>query len=240
MLNRSLLMISLKVDFDKAGKFNDFYHHRYIPRLLEVVPELVSARRYEEHNVEGSLRWYVRQFLTIYEIASEEVIEQAVRGLERPGRDAERAEWARWVSSSVHDVSRTVYRPVYTHPRSPTDGTFAGRPFFMVSVEVRSESESEFNQFYHSQYLPKVMADGPTWAACRRYKSEGRSPARYITVYEVPSLAELGECLAQLRSPSRQSENLLWHRWQSGDAPAIVWEDATSFKPIFRLPGEMP
>lgn len=237
MASRSLLMISLKVDFDKAGEFNDFYHHRYIPRLLEVVPELVSARRYEEYNVDGSLRWYVRQYLTIYEFASEDVIEDGVRALERPGREAERAEWTRWIDSSVHEVSRTVYRPVYAHPRAPADGPFASRPFFMVSVEVRPERESEFNQFYHGVYLPRVLADGPTWAACRRYKSEGRSPTRYITVYEAPSVAEFSECLAQLRSPSRQSENLSWHRWQSGDAPAILWEDAASFKPIFRCPG---
>lgn len=231
-----LMIVALSVDPDKEASFNDFYHHRYIPNLLRVVPEFVSAKRYEEFNVEGSLRWFTKRFLTVYELASEEAIEAALTGLERKERDEDRAEWDRWRATGLHDVTREVYRTIYTHPRTTWDGPFGSRPFFMVSVEVQSARRAEFDDWYKTAYLPKNLADVPTWAACRRYASVGRTPARAHTIYEAWNEAGLKESLSLMRAPHRLGDNASWHAWDSGDHPAITWEDAASFKPIFRYP----
>ncbi len=106
----------------------------------------------------------------------------------------------------------------------------------MVSVEVIPEKEKLFNDWYETIYLPRNLADVPTWAACRRYISQGKTSARYYTIYEAWNLAGLQESLEFMRAHYRLKENISWKQWDTGENPAITWEDATSFKPIFRYP----
>jgi hypothetical protein len=72
--------------------------------------------------------------------------------------------------------------------------------------------------------------------ACRRYSSEGRAPQRHLTIYEAPDLPGLDDALDTMRAPFRMTENMAWKQWDTGDNPAITWEDAATFKPIFRKP----
>lgn len=234
MSDKPVLIVSLRVAPEKEAEFNAFYHHRYIPKLLETVPEIVSARRYEEYGVAGSLKWFTKRFLTVYEIASEAAVEQALAGLTRPGREQERAEWERWKATALMEVSRVAYRQSYCHERRPLDGAFGSRPFFMVTVEVRPAAALEFRSWYEEDYLPKIMADVPVWIACRRYASIDRNPVHHHTIYEVSSLADLEEAFTLMRSPHRYGSNAAWDRWVG---PAITSQDASSYRPIFRRPG---
>jgi len=234
MSGNPIMIVSLRIAPEKEAEFNEFYHHRYIPKLLEVVPEIRVARRYEEYGVAGSLKWFTKRFLTVYEIASEAVLDAAIEGLSRPGREAERAEWDKWKASYMKDLSRVAYRQTYAHERVPGEGIFGSRPFFMVTVEVKPEADAEFRSWYEREYLPKIMADVPTWAACRRYTSADREPVHVHTIYEVRSLGDLEESFALMRSPHRYSSNAAWDAWVG---PAIVSQDASSYRPIFRRPG---
>jgi hypothetical protein len=126
------------------------------------------------------------------------------------------------------------YRQTYVHQRVPCDGIFGSRPFFMVTVEVKPETEPEFRSWHEGEYLQKIMADVPTWAACRRHTSAGREPVHINTIYEVQSLKDLEESFALMRSPHRYSSNAAWDEWVG---PAIVSQDASSYRPIFRRPG---
>jgi len=234
MSGNPIMIVSLQVAPEKEAEFNEFYHHRYIPKLLEVVPEMVCAHRFEEYGVAGSLKWFTKRFLTIYEIASEAVLDRALAGLSRPGREDERSEWARWKAEYLKDVNRVAYRQTYAHERTPIGGPFGGRPFFMVTVEVQPESEPSFRSWYEGEYLPKIMADVPTWVACRRYTSTDRDPVHYLTIYEVLSLGDLEESFRLMRSPHRYGSNAEWDQWVG---PAIMSQDASSYRPIFRRPG---
>jgi hypothetical protein len=231
---KPIMIVSLRVAPEKEAEFNEFYHHRYIPKLLEVVPEFRAARRYEEYGVAGNLKWFTKRFITVYEIASEAVLSQALEGLSRPGREEERAQWARWKAEYLKDVTRVAYRQTYAHERVSWDGPFGSRPFFMVTVEVRPEVEPAFRSWYEGEYLPKIMADVPAWVACRRYTSVDREPIHYHTIYEVQSLQDLEEAFALMRSPHRFSSNAAWNDWVG---PAITAQDASSYRPIFRRPG---
>jgi hypothetical protein len=231
---KPIMIVSLRVAPEKEAEFNEFYHHRYIPKLLEVVPEFTAARRYEEYGVAGSLKWFTKRFITVYEVASEAVLSQAVEGLSRPGREEERAEWGSWKAEYLKDVSRVAYRQTYAHERVPWDGPFGSRPFFMVTVEVKPDTEPTFRSWYEGEYLPKIMADVPAWAACRRYMSVDREPVHFHTIYEVQSLQDLEEAFALMRSPHRYSSNAAWDDWVG---PAITAQDASSYRPIFRRPG---
>jgi hypothetical protein len=83
-----------------------------------------------------------------------------------------------------------VYHETYQHEREQWDGPFGSRPFFIVTVEVKPEVEPEFRTWYEGEYLPKIMVDVPTWAACRRYTSVDLIPTRYLTVYEALSRSD--------------------------------------------------
>ena len=74
------------------------------------------------------------------------------------------------------------------------------------------------------------------WAGCRRYCSTGRTPARYLTIYEANDLLGLDHGLEMMRAPFRLKKNMSWKQWDTGSDPAITWEDAAMFKPIFRTP----
>lgn len=78
--------------------------------------------------MEGTLRWFKRRFLTIYEFASESVIDQGLKGLGRPGRTREVEEWERWKTNHLSDVTSVVYTETYAHPRRTGDGPFGGHP----------------------------------------------------------------------------------------------------------------
>ena len=106
----------------------------------------------------------------------------------------------------------------------------------MVSVELDAERAHQFHDWYEEDYLPKNVADVPSWVACRRYSSEGREPARHLAIYEAFDLPGLDESLDMMRAPFRMAENMSWKRWDSGGRPAITWEDAATYKPIFRKP----
>jgi hypothetical protein len=237
MTARTIIVVRVSVDHTREREFNEFYHHRYLPSVLRTVPEINAAWRYTEHNVDGSLRYYIKEDLTIYSCAEGVSGEEVLLALQdRPGREAEKEEWASWESHfRVHEKA-TVYQQRYQHPRCALDGPFGSKPFFMVSVEVREEEEKTFNTWYESDYLPCNLSDVPTWVGCRRYCSRGRSTPRTLTIYEAADLAGLATSLESMRAPHRLGENASWKKWDTGKSPVITWEDAASYRPIFRYP----
>lgn len=238
MSNKALVIVGLSVNTEREAEFNQFYHHQYIPNIMRVIPELKLARRYQEHNVEGSLRYYNKKYLTIYECASEAMAQKALEAIKnRPGREKERVQWNEFQASSLYHLeSACIYTQTYAHRRVALESHWGSRPFFMVSVEVQPDQQKQFDAWYEQDYLPKNIADVPTWTACRRYTSQGKVPTRQLTIYEAADLAGLQTSLELMRSYHRLQENASWKQWDTGENPAITWEEASSFKPIFRYP----
>lgn len=229
-----LYVLSLRVDPDHEAEFNRYYHREHIPAVFGAVPELRSARRYEQFGVDGSLQWYERRFLSIYEVDPSADLERFnTRGV-LPADHPERANWERQ-SRHTHDVDRRVFRQVWKHPRTAWDGPFGSRPFFCVTADIDAADEPEFAAWYHGDYLPKNVAEVPGWVAVRRYESlpGGAAPRRTFVVYEAADEPALARCLAAMRTGSRIDENLAWHRWDD----AIGYQDAATFRPIYRAPG---
>ena len=230
-----MIVVSFRLDVEKEAAFSEFYHHRYLPELMRGVPAIKSVRRYQEHHVTGSLRYYRKQFLTFLECGMPHLALQALDKWN--GGTALRGEWERWCADAADELEPAcLYLQRWAHPRMPVDGPFGSRPFFMVSVELRPGREQPFHDWYENDYLPKNVADVPSWVACRRYSSAGRDTARHLAIYEASDLAGLDESLDMMRTPYRMAENMAWKRWDSGDEPVITWEDAATFKPIYRRP----
>lgn len=233
-----LIVVCLAVAPEDEAEFTAFYHHRYIPKLMSLFPEIASARRYVEHNVDGTLRYYAKQQMTLYQLREDaDATDVLAEFSTRSGREAERSEWAHWAKHRLHNLQPAcVYRERYTHPRTPPNGGVFVGPFFMVSVETRPELKDRFEHWYERTYLPCNVADVPLWSGCRRYESVGRAPRRQLTIYEAADTTSLAGALEQMRAPHRMAENASWKDWDTGTDPAILDEDATSFRQILRYP----
>jgi len=226
-----IVMVAFRLDVEQEAPFSEFYHHRHLPTLMRRAPAIRSVRRYQEHHVTGSLKYYRKQFLTLLECDRADAAREALAAM------ADDPDWKRWRDTAITEYDGPcVYRRRWEHPRMAWDGDFGSRPFFMVSVELDETRAQPFHYWYEQDYLPKNVADVPSWVACRRYSSEGRQPARHLAVYEAFDLAGLDASLDAMRTPFRMAENMAWKRWDTGDRPVIVWEDSATYKPIFRRP----
>lgn len=228
------MMITLGVAPEKEGEFNEFYHHRFLPGLLVSAPEVRTITRYEELNISGSLRWYTKQFLTIYEFTNEADISKADEIFKRDGLRDLVTEFQTWKTNDLRNFSRVNYLPRWQHERGCEDGRFGSRPFLLWSVEMKPESDEKFQDWYENDYLPLQIADVPGWSSCRRYSSSGREPRRHLTFFESQDENALMRSFEDLRALHRTTQNREWKRRVEA---GVTWHDATSFRCIFRRPG---
>lgn len=231
-----VMIVSFSIDASKQAAFDDFYQHEFLPALLANAPEIKAISRYEEFGVDGSLRWYDRQYLTIYEFVSAEGKAAGDAMFGRPALAKELKEFKRWKDSELKNFARRNYDCIYEHPRRPA-AYFGNQALFIVTCEIKPELEADFHKWYHGHYLPKNLADVPTWSACRRYKADAcgdGSPARYLTICQSNDEAALGRSLELMMAHHRLKENEAWHQWVG---KSIINQDAGSFRSIYVLPG---
>jgi hypothetical protein len=231
---KPILLVAMNVPPEKESEFNSFYHHKFLPEMLNAAPEITSIRRYEESGTSGTLRWYNKQFLTIYELASDDVIDKVDELFERPSMVDLVGEFRQWKANHLRNFSRIVFRNSWSHARAAADGPFGGRPIFIWAHEMKSEMDQPFQEWYQNHYLPLQVADIPCWSACRRYESVGRDQTRRITVFEEPDDQLLQRCLNDLRAGHRVKENF---EWQRRVEQAVLWQESGSYRIIYRRPG---
>lgn len=102
-----ILLVSLKVAPEKEQEFNHWYQDLYIPKLLNLIPEFLSARRYVSTG-DGE-----RHYLTVYEFADEASMEKAMKALGNPARAKDREEWHQWEETYLKDMTDGTFRQVY-------------------------------------------------------------------------------------------------------------------------------
>ncbi|MBX9688498.1 MAG: hypothetical protein K2X27_17445 [Candidatus Obscuribacterales bacterium] len=234
MAEHPIMVVSLTVPPEKVSEFDAFYQHRFLPAILRESPEVKAIRRYEEAAVSGTLRWYNKQFLTIYELESEEALEKVDDIFTRPALVDLIREFQQWKNNHLRNFSRISYLNSWTHERSPLDGAFGSRPIFIWAHEMKSELDESFQDWYENDYLPLQVADIPGWSACRRYKSVKRDSLRRLSIFEAADDEMLNRCLEDLRSDHRAREN---YEWQRRVEQAVTWQDAASFRITYRRPG---
>lgn len=232
-MDKAIMVISFSVNPDVEATFNSFYHRSFLPHLLRHSPEIVNVRRYEEFGMGGSLRWYNKQFLTIYQLSENAVIDNVNAIFEKESVADVVKEFRKWKDTSLRNFSRITFINTWIHARKSSDEGFAGQPFFLWQLEMKPEMDGEFQEWYEREYLPLQVAEIPTWTRVTRYKSIDRQPQRHLTFFQSATEDSLQRCLTDIRSTHRIEENL---KWQQRVEPAVTWQDATSFRPIFRWP----
>lgn len=234
MAENPIMIVNLSISPEEEAAFNEFYHHKFLPEMLKAVPQILSIRRYEELGIGGTLRWYDKQFLTLYELAPDTNLEKVDGFFALPVLHKVMEEFSAWKTKSLRNFSRITFRPRWTHERKAADGQFGSRPFFLWAHEMKPDLDRGFQSWYENEYLPLQIADIPSWSMVHRYTSVNREPVRHLTFMEAATEEVLIRCLTDLRAGVRISEN---YEWKKRVDAAVNWHDATSFRPIYRRPG---
>lgn len=198
---------------------------------MQASPELDSIRRYEEFGVGASLRWYNKQYLTIYQLVDEEAVTRADAIFQSAAVESVVKRFREWKEKSLRNFSRITFVQTWAHKRRTADD-FSG-PFFLWQHEMKPELDADFQKWYQDEYLPLQIADIPTWSGCRRYTSHATEQVRRLTIFETADEPALARSEEDLRAPHRIQAN---YEWQRRVEAAVTWHDASSFRPILRLP----
>jgi hypothetical protein len=225
------MLVNFSVPPDVTPEYTRFYHHEFLPCLMEHSPAIFNIRRYEEFGVGGTLRWYNKQYLTIYQMHEGTTAKDGDEIFQNPAVAGVLKRFKEWKEKSIFNFSRIMFERSWTHKRQDTE-PFSG-PFFLWQLEMKPEHDLEFKRWYENDYLPLQVADIPTWASVRRYQSQGQTPVRHLTCFEAAHEPGLLRSIEDLRSNHRIEQN---YEWQKRVEPAVSWHDASSFRPIYRLP----
>jgi len=108
-MSKPLLIIRFNIKAEKEKEFNEWYN-AYIPRFMKQVPEIVSAKRVV------SINGGQKEYMSIYEIESEEKIEVALKKIsgDDPNRKKDSAEWHEWEECCLSNIYDGVYKTIYT------------------------------------------------------------------------------------------------------------------------------
>ncbi|MDO8596075.1 MAG: hypothetical protein Q7R45_05580 [Sulfuricaulis sp.] len=165
----------LAVGFDYSGssedEFNDWYDTEHIPQRLRV-KGFVNAERWvgaDDPKIS----------LVTYDLASPGVL-QSASYLAIAG--ANLSPWSRRVAAKCRRIGRFVAEQIV--PGSQAAPQNAGGLLF-VGMNVEPRAEDEFNDWYDTEHLPRLMAV-PGCLCARRFRAAGGSH-KYIAIYHLES-----------------------------------------------------
>ncbi|MGE0683061.1 MAG: hypothetical protein AB7P69_19430 [Candidatus Binatia bacterium] len=165
---QGLLAVWTDVAPEAEREFNEWYNTEHIPQLLGV-PGFLSGRRYQA--VEGEPK-----YLALYELAIPEVLKtDAFRQVrESP------TEWSKKIIPLFRNTAIGEYRQIFSCSNHPApEAEFV----LTVRLNIPTEKEEEFNQWYNIDHLPALVGV-PGVAGARRYQAVAGDP-KYLAVYEM-------------------------------------------------------
>lgn len=232
-LSNPIMFVSFSIAPDLEVDFTRFYQREFLPVLLRHSPQILNVRRFEEFGVSASLSWYGRQFLTIYELRSDDVMDNIDEVFANENLREVVDTFRSWKDRAIKNFVRRNYRNTWRHARGAEHkATFSG-PLFLWQTEMKPAYDSDFQNWYEDDYLPVQVAEIPTWTEARRYKSVGGDTTRHLTVFECANEGQLERSLLDLRGPNRLEQNQIWH---TKVMEAVSWQAASSFRPTYRWP----
>ncbi|KAK1232429.1 hypothetical protein PQX77_004459 [Marasmius sp. AFHP31] len=139
----------------------DWYDNEHSPARL-TVPGFYNALRYKAVDSQKP------SYLTLYDISEPSI----ANGPDFEALRARASERDTAMLGKVQFLNRRTYELIeepYTRPET-TDASLPGKFVLMVSYEIKSDFEEEFNRWYKEEHIPEYLAKVPDWLRCRRYK----------------------------------------------------------------------
>ncbi|CAN5173235.1 hypothetical protein BH11CYA1_BH11CYA1_11310 [soil metagenome] len=236
-----VMIVSFSVEADQAAEFDRFYHHQFLPKLLSISPEIKNIARYQADSP-GAANTVAGQYLTVYELSGSDALKLTDQIFERTGFADELAQFKKWKEKALKNFSRTNYQAIYEHQRRAYGGHFGRCPMLFFSSEMKAQDADAFRQWYQLSYLPRLMADVPTFSGARRYAASANSnpeattkdkAVQYITVMESVDELTLSHSIERMAVPHRSDENAGMQKWLDS---AVSFTATNTFRPIFCLP----
>ncbi len=141
------MIVNLSVDPLRQAAFDDFYHHQYIPAFLAAVPEITSARRYEEidaplKNAVIESTWRQR-FWTIYELHSADAVGPIEDAIQRSAHKEASDQFKEWKENGLTDFWRAFYEERSVHGAQPKDVPWGERSLLVLRYPTKKTGPSE-------------------------------------------------------------------------------------------------
>ncbi len=170
-------LLAVWTDIDPAveEEFNAWYNTEHIPQLLGL-PGFLSARR--DLAVEGKPK-----YVALYTLADENVLKSD----EFRHVQANRTPWSHRMVSYFRNTETGLYRQIFDHGAPPEKDA---NVVLSVQLNVPSDKESEFNEWYNVDHVPALVGV-PGVLCARRYVAVKGEP-KYLALYEMDDAAILG------------------------------------------------
>jgi hypothetical protein len=184
----TIMIVDLSVDSTRQTQFDNFYQDFYIPEFLKAVPEIVSARRYAHPDILDAFDQVSARFLTIYELASDNAIDNIEKAISRSAHQKASDQFKVWKKDGLTNFSRAFYREVYRHPRQETNGCWGNHSLYAFEWAIKPDFLGNAIQWYVDEYVDTLMSNMPSLLACRIYLSMKFDFCNFLTIFEVAKL----------------------------------------------------
>lgn len=129
-IKNNLTIVGITTKASDEAKLSEYYQASFLPNLLEVIPEITSAKRYI--NVEGDLA----KTLTLYTLQQDAALEEVIHAINsRPGREEQRKWWATVATPMVVKFERPAVLQQLEVANNPQN-LFDNKPLLIVSLDL--------------------------------------------------------------------------------------------------------
>jgi hypothetical protein len=232
-----LMVVSFGITAALESEFNQFYNQQFLPELFALSPQLRSIRRFAKLEVETSVATDVKEFLTFYELDSEETLDKtdAIFGHIQFAKTL--GVFRQYKETALTNFSRINYLPIQRLQRAPEGAGLAAPAFsycYLWHFELPGPRQEQFLDWYLGQYQQQVFLQAADLFACHTYKIYGAGPIRLLTVFETADAETLEKSLERLSKEHLGSENTTWQAFCRDGT--VVGPAVDSVRSIFALP----
>ena len=166
---KHLLAVYAGIPAEIEADFNQWYNIQHVPERL-AISGFQSAARYESFRGEP-------KYLALYELADARVLESPE--YKKLGQNPN--DWDKRILPKLQVQARTIYECIFTCGEAPQEHA----PVLLsVRLDIAPEVETEFNEWYNVDHLPKLAAVPGVYCA-RRYRRLAGNGTKYLALYEL-------------------------------------------------------
>jgi hypothetical protein len=235
--SNTIMIVDLSVEPARQSQFDSFYHDFYIPEFLKAVPEIVTARRYAQTDTVGNFDPAKVRFLSIYELASDDSVNDIEAAIARSAHQEASAQFKVWKQNGLTHFERAFYREVKRHPHQQSesvDKSSNNRSLCAFTWSLKADVESSAASWYLDEYVKLLMSTEPSWLACRTYQRMNLAPPSFLTIFEAIDQPSLLQSMTTANEGLSEADQTRFTNWQH----TLATHQTLSFEAIYFLSNE--
>ena len=227
----TIMLVDLSIESDRQTEFDLFYHDFYIPEFLHAVPEIHTARRYAQTNLLDKLDPSKAHFLTIYELLSDDSIDNIEAAIARNAHREASDQFKLWKQNGLTNFARAFYRQVSKQTDQSEHGCWSSQSLCIWQWCVKPEVTPEAALSYLSGYANQLI-NTLSLRAHHTYLRLNSEQNKFLTVFDVPNEIPLLQLMQIANSQIPSSDDVALRDWL---AATMQDYEAMSFNQIYSL-----